>query len=47
MVAKVTIEDLARVGSLYVKPLFDPETARMSVVCHPSKVDEIAGCFKQ
>ncbi|XP_054283976.1 uncharacterized protein C05D11.1-like [Macrosteles quadrilineatus] len=47
MIAKVTKEDLSRMGPKYVKLLFDPSISRTSIVCHPSKVDELNNGFKE
>ncbi|XP_076754478.1 uncharacterized protein C05D11.1 [Xylocopa sonorina] len=45
-VSEVTIEDMGRIASQYLKPLFDPNECRTTVVCHPSKVPEIVDAFK-
>jgi len=45
-VDKVTIEDLERVGPKYISALFDGSKSRTSVVCHPSKVEEVVAGFK-
>lgn len=45
-VSEVTIEDMDRIASQYLKPLFDPKECRTTVVCHPSKVPEIVDAFK-
>lgn len=45
-VSDVTIEDMDRIASQYLKPLFDPKECRTTVVCHPSKVPEIVDAFK-
>nr|CAD7597482.1 unnamed protein product [Timema genevievae] len=47
LIAGVTVEDLKRVGPQYVARLFDPIHSQTTVVCHPSKVDEIAAGFKE
>lgn len=44
-VSEVTIEDMDRIASQYLKPLFDPKECRTTVVCHPSKVPEIVDAF--
>ncbi|XP_046675798.1 uncharacterized protein LOC124364398 isoform X3 [Homalodisca vitripennis] len=44
---KVTMEDLSRIGPKYVKKLFDPSISRTTIVCHPSKVEELALGFKE
>lgn len=41
-VAKVTKEDLRRVGLIYLKPLFEDKEKRTVVCCHPSKLEEIS-----
>ncbi|CAG2250937.1 unnamed protein product [Mytilus edulis] len=43
----VTIEDLKRIGSTYIAPLFDSDKVRTAVCCNPSKVKETANDFKQ
>lgn len=47
MIAKVTVEDLSRVGPKYVKSLFDATKSRTCIVCHPSKVEEMKSGFKE
>lgn len=47
LISQVTTDDLNQVGPKYVAPLFDPETSRTSIVCHPSKIEEIAAGFKE
>jgi len=42
----VTLEDLNRVGPKYVSALFDGDKSRTSLVCHPSKVEEVVAGFK-
>ncbi|XP_064616831.1 uncharacterized protein C05D11.1-like [Liolophura sinensis] len=46
-IAKVTIDDLKRVGPKYLAPLFEPSQFRVSVCCHPTKVEEICNEFKE
>ncbi|XP_063708815.1 uncharacterized protein C05D11.1-like [Culicoides brevitarsis] len=45
-VASVTVEDLSRVGNIYVKSLFGTE-ARTAIVCHPDKALEIKEEFEK
>lgn len=45
-VSEVTIEDMSRIASQYLKPLFDPEQCKTTIVCHSSKVPEIVDAFK-
>ena len=45
MVNNVTIDDLKRVAPQYLAPLFSAQS-RTTVVCNPSKVQEIAAEFK-
>ncbi|KAK1127835.1 hypothetical protein K0M31_003327 [Melipona bicolor] len=45
-VSEVTIEDMGRIASQYLKPLFDPKQCKTTIVCHPSKVPEIVDAFK-
>ncbi|KAF7998270.1 hypothetical protein HCN44_009668 [Aphidius gifuensis] len=45
-VHSVDINDLDRVANKYLKPLFDPEQCKASIVCHPSKVTEVSDAFK-
>ncbi|XP_014253359.1 uncharacterized protein C05D11.1-like [Cimex lectularius] len=40
--SNVSIEDLVKIGPKYIAPMFDPDVTRVSVVCHPSKVEEIS-----
>lgn len=47
LIAKVTINDLMRVGEKYFKPLFDVSRSRCAVCCQPSKVEEIKDAFKE
>lgn len=47
MISKVTIKDLNIVGPKYVKMLFDPVKSRTSIVCHPSKIEELKTGFKE
>jgi len=41
-VARVTKEDLRRVGPKYLRPLFEDESRKSAICCHPSKVNEIS-----
>ena len=45
-VSEVTIEDMGRIASQYLKPLFDPKQCKTTIVCHSSKVPEIVDAFK-
>lgn len=45
LVNSVTIADLNRVGPQYLAPLFSAES-RTTIVCNPSKVQEVAEDFK-
>lgn len=45
-ISKVTEDDLNRVGKKYVEQLFDPAKTKTSIVCHPSKTEEVAAEFK-
>jgi hypothetical protein len=47
LISQVTIDDLNQVGPKYVAPLFNPETSKTSIVCHPSKIEEIAAGFQE
>jgi hypothetical protein len=47
MISEVRTEDLNQVGSEYIAPLFDPQMSKTSIVCHPSKTEEIAAGFKE
>ncbi|XP_033325130.2 uncharacterized protein C05D11.1 [Megalopta genalis] len=42
----VKIEDMGRIASQYLPPLFDPIQCKTTIVCHPSKVQEIGDAFK-
>lgn len=44
---EVTIEDLNRVGQLYIAPLFDPAKVRTVLVTDPTKVNDMAEGFKK
>uniref|UniRef100_A0A1B6DB00 Peptidase M16C associated domain-containing protein n=1 Tax=Clastoptera arizonana TaxID=38151 RepID=A0A1B6DB00_9HEMI len=46
LISNVTTEDLCRVGPRYVTSLFDPKNSKTTLVCHPSKVDEVVNGFK-
>ena len=46
-VSEITIDDIKRVGPLYVPALFDTKKSWLAVCCHPSKVDEIVAGFKE
>lgn len=41
----VSIKELTRVATKYIKPIFDPNECKITIVCHPSKVPEIAESF--
>lgn len=45
-ISAVTIDDVNRVASQYVKSIFDPNKCKTTIVCHPSKVTEVAEKFK-
>ncbi|XP_076234685.1 uncharacterized protein C05D11.1 [Calliopsis andreniformis] len=45
-ISAVTIEDMGRIASQYLKPLFDPKECKTTIVCHLSKVSEIGDAFK-
>lgn len=45
-ISAVTIEDTGRIATQYLKSLFDPKECKTTIVCHPSKVPEIADAFK-
>lgn len=45
-VAKVTKEDLRRVGEIYLKPLFQSPERRTTVCCNPSKLQEVIEGFR-
>lgn len=46
-VDRVTVEDLVRVGNLYMAKLFEPSLSRTSLVCNPSKMEEIKKGFTE
>jgi hypothetical protein len=46
-ISQVTVEDIKRVGAEYVQKLFVPGSAHTSIVCHPSKVEELAAAFTE
>lgn len=43
----VSIKDLTRIANKYIKPIFNSEECKTAIVCHPSKVTEIADAFKR
>lgn len=45
-VSKVDVNELLSVGKKYVAGLFNDNT-KVSIVCHPSKAEEVAGSFKE
>lgn len=45
-VAKVDIDDMRRVGPIYLKPLFQDPERRVVVVCHPAKIPDISNGFE-
>ncbi|XP_046403336.1 uncharacterized protein C05D11.1-like [Ischnura elegans] len=47
LIPNVTVEDLKRVGKQLVAPLFDPKRSMTTIVCHPSKVEEVVMGFKE
>lgn len=42
LISEVKKGDLNRIGSIYVSPMFDHTVTKTTVVCHPSKVEEVA-----
>jgi len=46
-VSEITVDDIKRVGPLYVPALFDAKKSWLAVCCHPSKVDEIVAGLKE
>ncbi|XP_015438659.1 PREDICTED: uncharacterized protein C05D11.1-like [Dufourea novaeangliae] len=46
-ISTVTTEDMGRIASKYLTPLFDPKECKTTIVCHPSKVQEVASAFKE
>ncbi|XP_054720900.1 uncharacterized protein C05D11.1-like [Uloborus diversus] len=46
-ISQVTTSDMERVGSKYLKPLFDPKVSRCAVCCHPNKQNEIVEGFQK
>ncbi|XP_012262723.1 uncharacterized protein C05D11.1-like [Athalia rosae] len=46
-ISAVTIEDMNRIGRLYIRQLFDPKDCKTTIVCHPSKATEIAASFEE
>ncbi|KAF6215152.1 hypothetical protein GE061_009903 [Apolygus lucorum] len=41
LISKVQVADLGKIAQKYVAPMFDPMASKVTVVCHPSKVEEI------
>lgn len=46
MVEKVTVEDLNRVGDVYVTKLFDPTKMKAVILCDGSRTEEIKKEFE-
>ncbi|XP_046995924.1 uncharacterized protein C05D11.1-like isoform X1 [Schistocerca americana] len=46
LISQVTVEDLTQIGPKYVAQLFDPEKSKTTLVCHPTKSEEISLGFK-
>lgn len=46
-IAKVSVEDLNRVGDKYMKPLFDASKAVTAIICDSAKADEIKAGFEK
>lgn len=46
-ISKITTKHLNRIGQQYIAPLFDPKNTKTVIVCHPSKIDEIAAEFRK
>ncbi|XP_078049942.1 uncharacterized protein C05D11.1 [Augochlora pura] len=42
----VKLEDMNRIASQYLPALFDPKQCKTTIVCHPSKVQEVGDAFK-
>ena len=47
MVAKVTAEDLVRVGTKYFATLFDPTVASCAILCNTSKAEDVKVGFER
>lgn len=46
-VSNVTLKDIERVAPLYLSALFDPKKSKTTIVCHPSKSNDIVKAFKE
>ena len=46
-IAMVTIDDLKKIGPMFIAPLFDSSRVRTAVCCNSSKVQEITHDFKE
>ena len=46
-ISTVTLEDMQRIAPQYIKQLLEPQVCKTSIVCHPSKVYEVAEAFKE
>jgi hypothetical protein len=46
-IAMVTIDDLKKIGPMFIAPLFDSSKVRTAVCCNSSKVQEITHDFKE
>ncbi|KAL7287806.1 hypothetical protein TKK_0018181 [Trichogramma kaykai] len=45
-ISSVNIKDMHRIASTYLKPLFDPNVCKTTVICHPTKAAEVVKAFK-
>lgn len=41
----VTMADMSRAVAKYIRPLFDPNTCKIAIVCKKSEIDQIAKAF--
>ncbi|XP_064481278.1 uncharacterized protein C05D11.1-like [Ornithodoros turicata] len=46
-ISRVKVDDMVRVGKLYLAPLFDPNKSRLAICCHPSKVHDTVTQFAE
>lgn len=45
-IANVTIDDIKRIGPMYITPLFESDKVKTAVCCNPSKVEEVVKGFE-
>lgn len=46
-IAEITTDDLRRVGKIFFGSIFNPDTAKIVIVCHPDKVESVKTQFEE